>query len=390
MRVATGLDRLLADPTLVKGKRIGVVCNQASIASDCRHILDHVFARKDAFDPIAIFGPQHGLFGHTQDNMIEWEGYRDPLWDVPVYSLYGETRKPTPNMLDEIECIVFDVQDVGARYYTFIWTLSYVMEACVDAGIPVVVLDRPNPIGGIEVEGPMPLEEYSSFVGRFPIAVRHGMTVGEIAKHLATHFIKGVDLTVVEMTGWSRNMMFADTGLPWTPPSPNMPTPQTARVYPGGCLLEGTQISEGRGTTRPFEMFGAVGLDGRRFAERLNRLNFEDFFAQPISFQPTFHKFHGDLCEGVLLHAKGSGRNVVAYFLCAIADILHHDPNLLSWALPPYEYEYIKAPFDILIGDNTTRDHLAKNPSSDVVKEWTQRGMAEFMRQRAASLIYSS
>lgn len=388
MRVRTGLDQLLEDPSPVRGKRVGVVCNQASICSGRRHLLDHFFDRKPDFEVLAVFGPQHGLFGHTQDNMIEWEGGRDPHWGVPVFSLYGEHRKPTPSMLDELDCVIFDVQDIGSRYYTFIWTLSYVMEACVEAGVPVVVLDRPNPINGVDLEGPMPLPGYESFVGRFPIAVRHGMTVGEIATYFKKYHFPDVDLTVLGLEGWNRSMMFDDTGLPWTHPSPNMPTPDTARVYPGGCLLEGTKVSEGRGTCRPFEIFGAVGLDGRRFATRLNALGFEDFRAQPISFQPTFHKYHGDRCEGVLLHGIGAGRHSVALYLATIADLLHNEPGLLTWSQPPYEYEYEKAPFDILIGDNLTRSMLAQNPSAAEIIAWTGRGMAEFAEKRMPCLLY--
>ena len=366
-----GLDCLIRDDfTILKGRRIGLVCNQATVAKDYRHILE-ILPRDQGFELKAIFGPQHGLFGHTQDNMIEWEGEPDPRFGVPIYSLYGERRKPTPAMLSEIDRLVIDIQDVGSRYYTFVWTMCLCIEACGELGIPVIVLDRANPIGGVEMEGTMLDPKYSSFVGHHSVLTRHGLTAGEIALHFAGQ--SKVD--VVRVEGWSRSRYLDETDLPWAMPSPNMPTIETAVVYPGGCFLEATNMSEGRGTTRPFETVGAPWLDGWKYAKALNDLGLHGVRFRPIQFQPTFNKYEGRVCEGVFVHV--TDREEFAPVLTHVAimqeairqtefvdsgsvsKLERFEPNSgemslngFAWKQPPYEYVYDRMPIDLLTGND--------------------------------------
>lgn len=343
--VETGLDRLAArDFDRLRGKRYGIVCNQATITRDCRHILE--LPRPAGLT--AIFGPQHGLYGHTQDNMIEWEG--DIAQPIPIYSLYGQHRKPTPEMLKGLDLLVIDLPDIGSRYYTFAWTMAYCIEACKEMGIEVLVLDRPNPIGGTLVEGPV--NDFISFVGLRQVPIRHGMTLGEIARMIDP------TVKIEEVEGWHRNMMFPETGLPWAMPSPNMPTFDTALVYPGGCLLEGTTISEGRGTTRPFEIFGAPFLNSTNLANGLNAQNLPGVHFRPLQFQPTFNKFQGEVCEGCFVHVTDrlAFRPVLTY-----VHILHEcfQVNPINfWKQPPYEYEYELMPIDILWGSSLLREAI--------------------------------
>jgi uncharacterized protein YbbC (DUF1343 family) len=238
-------------PRNLKGARVGLVVHPASVNNKFEHAVA-VCGRSRRFRLTTLFGPQHGILGQTQDNMVEWEGFRDPATGLPVYSLYGKARKPRPDMLEGIDALVIDLQDVGSRYYTFIWTMELCMQACHEAGKAIVVLDRPNPIAGHITEGPMLDPRFASFVGLRPLPVRHGMTIGEISAYLRDAFHPGLVHEVIPMQGWKRTMWFDQTHLPWIMPSPNMPTPDTALVYPGMCLFEATNISEGRGTTRPF------------------------------------------------------------------------------------------------------------------------------------------
>lgn len=356
----TGLDRCVADGfSRLGGKSIGLVCHQASVASDHVHVLDHLLPlhRAGILKVQAVFGPQHGIWGHTQDNMVEWEGYIDPRTGLRFHSLYGEHRKPTPKMLEGVDALVFDVQDVGARYYTFIWTLALCLEACREAGTPVVVLDRPNPIDGVTAEGPGADPSFASFVGLYPLPVRHRMTVGEIGRYLAEVHFPGARVEVVETEGWDRRGGWSATGLPWALPSPNMPTPDTALVYPGQCLLEGTRISEGRGTTRPFEMFGAPYIDGWRLAAELEGLRLPGVRFRPIQFQPTFQKFKGEVCQGCFVHVTDAGEfrpvRTTVGILHTVARMWRDD---YRWLDPPYEYEKDKLPIDILWGGSWLRE----------------------------------
>jgi uncharacterized protein YbbC (DUF1343 family) len=303
-----------------------------------------------------LFGPQHGFLGQTQDNMIEWEGFTDRGSGLPVHSLYGEHRKPTADMLDGLDVLVIDLQDVGARYYTFIWTMLLCLEACAEQGKQVIVLDRPNPLGGLRTEGTVLEPEFRSFVGLAPIPMRHGMTVGELALFFVRWLGLDLDMEVVWMEGWRRDMDFAATGLPWVMPSPNMPTVDTARVYPGACLLEGTNLSEGRGTTRPFEIFGAPDVAPEILAQVLTDWNLPGCRFRPLYFEPTFHKFAGEVCGGVQVHLTDPDTfEAVTTFTAAIAAIRSRWPDGFAWKQPPYEYETEKLPIDILAGGDAWR-----------------------------------
>ncbi len=373
---ATGLDILLRDghPAL-SGRRLGLLCHPASVDRRLRHAAP-LLQGDSRFDLRALFGPQHGLRGETQDNMIEWEGFTDPVTGLPARSLYGEHRKPTAAMLADIDVLVVDLQDVGARYYTFIWTLLLCMEACAEEGKAVVVLDRPNPLGGMS-EGSVLDMEYRSFVGLAPIPMRHGLTVGELAPWFASHFGLDVDLHVIAMEGWKRSMEFEETGLPWVMPSPNMPTPDTAFVYPGMCLLEGTSLSEGRGTTRPFEIFGAPGIDPEALCRRLDGRGLDGVVFRPLSFEPTFQKHAGRLCGGAQIHVtdRGAYRPVrtAVEILAAVRAVA---PDALSWNPPPYEYEAEKLPIDILAGGTDLRESVdAGEDPRDLCAAWDADAM---------------
>ncbi len=390
MSVRTGLDRLLAsDLDALRGKRIGVVCHQASIASDLRHILDHLLPghQQGQFSIGAVFGPQHGIWGHTQDNMIEWEGYRDPRTGLMYHSLYGEHRKPTPMMLRDLDLIVVDLQDVGSRYYTFIWTTFLTMEAAQELGLPVLVLDRPNPIGGTAVEGSGIETDLRSFVGWRSLPHRHGLTIGEAALLFKAREFPQLDLQVIEMEGWNRRLHWPETGLHWALPSPNMPTYDTAIVYPGGCLLEGTQASEGRGTTRPFEIFGAPYVDGSEFCAGLNGAGLPGAHFRPVQFQPTFQKHVGEVCEGAFLHV--TDREAYRPVLTGIAILqafLRHHPNEFRWQVPPYEYVYDKDPIDILLGAQWLREAVENQTPLAQIEERFRAEEADFRAE--AERIY--
>ncbi|MFQ5739105.1 MAG: exo-beta-N-acetylmuramidase NamZ domain-containing protein, partial [Acidobacteriota bacterium] len=317
MSVIPGLEILLHERLhLVEGRRLGVIANPASIDSNFSHIVDLFFSHP-AVNLTTILGPQHGVRGETQDNMIEWRDYLDPVTRLPVHSLYGEARKPSQRILADLDVLVFDLQDVGSRYYTFISTMALAMQACREENKTFLVLDRPNPINGVDVAGPVLNPDFRSFVGLYPLAVRHGMTVAEMARYFNSEFDIGCRLEVVPMKGWRRSMCFDETGLPWVPPSPNIPTLESAIVYPGSCLLEGTNVSEGRGTTRPFELSGAPWVQPLEMASRLDRVALPGIRWRPAFFVPTFHKWSGQLCAGVQIHV--TDRRIFRPFLTGLA-----------------------------------------------------------------------
>ncbi len=394
MRVAmvrTGLDRMVGDGlAALRGLSVGIVCNQASIDSNIDHLLDLIepYHRSGALRVKAVFGPQHGLGGHTQDNMIEGEGEAD-LVGWPVYSLYGEHREPMPAMLEGIELLVVDLQDAGARYYTFVWTMALCMKACALAGVPVLVLDRPNPVGGLEVEGSVLQPEFASFVGLYPLPMRHGMTIGEIARYLAATFFPRCELRVLEMEGWERAMLFGDTGLPWAMPSPNLPTADSALVYPGGCLVEGTNLSEGRGTTRPFEIVGAPYLDGHLFCEALNGLGLPGVKFRPIQFEPTFNKHARELCEGCFIHVldRQAFRPVLAG-VAILQEAIRQSGGRFEWKAPPYEYEYEKRPIDILAGNRWLSEAIEGIAPLEEIAARFREECGAFEPVRRAHMIY--
>jgi len=389
--VRTGLDRLVSTGfASLAGRSLGVLCNQASIDSNIDHILDHMepLHRSGFLRVKAVFGPQHGLFGHTQDNMIEWEGKADERRGWPVHSLYGEHRDPTDEVLDDVDLLLIDLPDVGSRYYTFIWTTALCMRACGRLGIPVLVLDRPNPIGGSRVEGTVLSPEFASFVGLHPLPMRHGMTLGELARYLQSEFYTRCELRVEAMEGWDRQMGFADTGLPWAMPSPNMPTVDTALVYPGGCLLEATNLSDGRGTTRPFEIAGAPWLDGHRFCEALNQTGLPGVKFRPIQFEPTFNKYAGEICEGCFIHVLD--REAFEPAITAVAlmqEGMRQSPDF-AWNPPPYEYELQKLPVDVLAGNSWLRGEVESGTPVARVRQRFAEECADFASTRRKFLGY--
>lgn len=338
-------------PKALKGAKIGAVLHPASVSASLVHTADVLKSHDgDLFRLAALFGPQHGYLGQTQDNMIEWAGYNHPQWGIPVHSLYGEHREPTPGMLAGLDALVVDLQDVGARYYTFIWTLYLCMKACEKRKIPVVVFDRPNPIGNA-VEGPVLDPNYRSFVGLHPIPARHGKTIGELALQFREEAFPGCEVIVLPMEGYDPTQYFEATGLPWVIPSPNMPTVDTAVVYPGMCLFEATNVSEARGTTKPFELFGAPWIDARDLCAKLNKEGLPGVHFREAYFQPTFHKFAGQLCGGAQFHVTDRKSFLPFWTTIAILNQLREDyTEFFLWKEPPYEYEHIKLPIEILIG----------------------------------------
>lgn len=339
-------------PEKLRGAGVAALLHPAAVSADLEHA-SHILERHngDLFRLRAFFGPQHGFLGQTQDNMVEWQSYQHPRLGIPVYSLYGEHREPTAEMLKHVDVLLVDLQDIGARYYTFIWTLYLCMRACEEHGVQVVVLDRPNPINGMTTEGPALDSTYKSFVGMHPIPVRHGRTIGELAQQFRDEAFPDCRLSILPMKNWERAMWFDQTGLPWVMPSPNMPTLDTATVYPGMCLLEATNISEGRGTTRPFEIFGAPFIEAEILCRELNDLKLSGVFFRENCFQPTFHKFAGEFCRGAQLHVVD--RDNFQPFKTGveiIKRIRQMHGGQFQWKQPPYEYEWKRLPIEILIG----------------------------------------
>jgi uncharacterized protein YbbC (DUF1343 family) len=385
--VRTGLDVLLRDRlSLLRGRRIGVIAHQASVNAQLEHA---VVLLHEARGPrlARLFAPEHGLWGAAQDHAAI-AGARDPVTGLAVASLYGARREPTAAMLAGLDALVIDLQDIGSRYYTFVWTMALAMRACARAGVEVIVLDRPNPLGGASVEGNMPDPAYASFVGLYPLPARHGLTIGEVARWLALAHGLRPRLTVVEMRGWRRGMLWEDTGVPWVAPSPNMPTPDTARVYPGGCLFEGTNLSEGRGTTRPFEWVGAPYLDAHAYAQALQDERLPGVRFRPARFTPTFHKWAGRLCGGVQIHVTDRPRfKPFATGLAIVATARRLAPGRFAWRRPPYEFERRRLPIDILLGTDRIRRALERGrPLREIEREWTGE-LLNWKRRRAPAVV---
>lgn len=406
MSVSTGLDVLAGEDFMrLRGKSIGLLCNQASISRNLDHAADLIMPwhRRGKLQIKALFGPEHGLWGHAQDQVEVGEtpsphrgDDRDPLGPMnggvgalAAYSLYGENREPTAKMLDGIDLFIVDIPDVGARYYTFIWTMALCMKVCERLDIPVMVLDRPNPIGGAQVEGPVMEPSHASFVGLYPLPARHGMTVGEVATYLHQTQHPKLSLQVIRCEGWRREMYFQETGLPWAMPSPNMPGVETAVVYPGQCLLEGTNLSEGRGTTRPFEMFGAPFIDGWMLCDKLNLLGLPGVRFRPIRFQPTFNKFAGELCEGAFIHVLDRlAFEPVLTSAAILTQIRLLWPDLLDWSQPPYEYELEKRPIDILAGNGWLAGAIDEGWDVEALGNRMREQCEAFRPMRERALLY--
>jgi uncharacterized protein YbbC (DUF1343 family) len=324
-----------------------------------------------------------------QDNMVESSDFIHPRFGIPAFSLYGESRSPAAKMLDLIDILIIDLQDVGTRVYTFITTMAYCLQAAAHRGKKIVVLDRPNPIGGDQVEGNLLREDCRSFVGVHPLPMRHGLTIGELALLFNDHLGIHCELEVIAMEGWRRSMMFSETGLSWVFPSPNMPSPETALVYPGQVLLEGTNLSEGRGTTRPFELFGAPFIDPFIIREKVDQRQLPGVTLREAYFQPAFNKWQGRLCGGLQLHVT-EPRLFKPYIttLALLQDVLALYPGQFSWSDPPYEYETVKMPIDIIAGDRGIREALEQQRPVDELESSWQADLQAFTQQAKKYHLY--
>lgn len=384
----TGLGNFVANPRRdLLGPPLGLIVHPASVTADLIPSVDAL--RKAGCDIAALFGPQHGARGEKQDNMVESKPFIDPQTGVPAHSLYGEVRRPTPEMLDGLDALIFDLQDVGVRVYTFIWTMTLAMEACRDAGLRFVVLDRPNPIGGTLREGPVLQPGFESFVGLHPIPLRHGLTVGEMAQLANAHFGIGCELDVVPCDGWERGMWFDGTGLPFVPSSPNLPTLDSCTVYPGMVLLEGTNLSEGRGTTRPFETFGAPFLEGHALAEKLQDQGLPGVQFRACHFEPTFQKHAGARCGGAQIHVTDRATfEPVRTAVTILQQAKALAPADFSWRDPPYEYETEKKPIDILWGSDALREGIDAGITADAILAGVGDEMRAFEELVEQYLLY--
>jgi uncharacterized protein YbbC (DUF1343 family) len=388
-KVQTGIERLIQHPQRwISKDRIGLLCNPASI--DCRYSHARLLIHQAFPHQLkGLYSPQHGFFAEKQDNMVESDDTIDPVLKIPVFSLYGKTRIPTARMLEDIDILLVDLQDVGTRVYTFIYTLSYCMEAAKTNGIQVVVLDRPNPINGVNVEGNCLSSNCVSFVGRYPIPMRHGLTIGELARLFNDYFEIGCNLRVIPMKGWKRTMLFSDTGLPWVAPSPNMPTPLSALVYPGQVLWEGTNVSEGRGTAQPFELFGAPYFDIEKILKTLDVSKFAQVALRPAVFEPTSNKWRQTPCKGFQLHIIDPlTYKPYTTTLHILQSVMFHHPDHFAWKSPPYEYEFERLPIDLIIGDQAIRRRLEIFEPIDRIEASWQENLNHFKKIRRNFFLY--
>lgn len=389
--IKLGLEKVLENPRkYLKDYRIGLICHPASVNHQFRHAAD-LFHESPEINLTTLFGPQHGIRGDVQDNMIETSHAFDARTERPIFSLYSETREPTEEMLANVDALVFDLQDVGCRVYTFIYTMANCMKACAKYGKKMIVLDRPNPINGTDVEGNLLEVGHESFVGMFPIPMRHGMTVGELAQLFNEDFSLRCDLEVVTMDGWSREAFADEADFPWVMPSPNMPTVDTAVVFPGTVYFEGTQVSEGRGTTRPFEIIGAPYINSYDYAKALNALKLPGVIFRDIEFKPTFQKHAGELCGGAFVHV--TDRRIFKPVITGVAMtkiIFDLYPNEFKWKNPPYEYEFERNPFDVIHGSIKLREQFEKSASVREIAESWQIDEGDFKKAMERHLLYQS
>jgi len=385
LRVRAGVDVLLKKSgELLKNKRVGLITNQTGVTKNLKPTID-AFCEHPKIKLVALYGPEHGVRGDAPDGQYI-ESFTDERTGLPVHSLYGLAKKPTQESLKDVDVLVFDIQDAGVRFFTFISTMSYAMEAAAEVGIPFVVLDRPNPINGISAEGNILNPEFKSFVGLHPIPIRHGMTVGELTMLFNAEFGIDADLTVVKMDNWHRNMWFNDTGLIWVQPSPNLPTPDTATAYPGTCLIEGTNVSEGRGTTRPFELLGAPWIDCVKLADELNLRKLPRVLFRTVCFTPSFSKYVGKRCYGIQVHVINRNAFKPVETGLHIIDAIHKlHPDNFEWRKPQPGQPYF---FDLLAGTDETRHQLEEDvPVKKIVEGW-QKELSQFMKIRKRHLLY--
>ena len=388
-RFALGLERLLeARLDVLRGARVALVCNQASVDRNLEHAADLLYGHPD-IDLVALFGPQHGIRGDVQDNMIETEHTVDRVTGLPIHSLYSETREPTDAMLKDVDILVFDMQDVGCRIYTFAYTMANCMRAARRLDKKVIVCDRPNPINGISVAGNILEPEQASFVGQYPIPTRHGMTLGELAQMFNEEFGIGCDLEVIPMEGWDRTHWHDQTNAPWVMPSPNIPTVDSATVFPGTVHFEGTQLSEGRGTTRPFELVGAPYIVPEDYARELNSIGFPGVFFRSCVFRPTFQKHGGVSCGGVQIHVTDRSAFepvIVGIAMVKVAYDMYTDE--FRWKDTPYEYVYDRNPFDVIAGTTKIREAIEQGSTLEDIQASWQEPLTEFRRMRDEYLLY--
>jgi uncharacterized protein YbbC (DUF1343 family) len=336
-----------------------------------------------------LFSPQHGLLGEKQDNMIASADFVDPQLQLPVVSLYGPRLAPPPDALELLDVLLVDLQDVGARVYTFAATVAKVMETAATTGVKVAVLDRPNPISGAQVEGNLLKPQWASLVGPYPLPMRHGFTLGELAYYYNVTQNLQCDLEVIRARGWRREDYFDLTGLPWVLPSPNLPVLEGAVVYPGQVLLEGANLSEGRGTTRPFELFGAPFLEPGRIKDLLKDTLLPGVILREVCFEPTFHKWSGQVCKGFQLHVTHR-RAFKPYYttLALLWAIRQLYPEQFAWREPPYEYETERLPIDLLTGDAAIREGIDQGTRPAELEAAWQEELAGFMEARRGFLLY--
>ncbi|THB73579.1 MAG: DUF1343 domain-containing protein [Desulfobacteraceae bacterium] len=386
--VKTGLENLVRSPIDIPDTaRIGLLANPASLDRNFVHAsvwLDRCYPNQLT----ALFSPQHGFYGEKQDNMIESDHIEHPVFKIPVFSLYSETRKPTQNMFDLIDILFIDLQDVGTRVYTFIYTISYCLEMAASMNKRVIILDRPNPLGGVVTEGNVLDPEWSSFVGRFPVPMRHGLTVAEISTYFNEQFNIRCALEVIPMAGWKRNFYFHDTGLPWTAPSPNLPTVTSSYVYPGQVIYEGTQVSEGRGTTMPFEQFGAPYINPEPIIEQLTP-HLEGVVLRQVCFQPTSGKFSDQMCRGLFIHITDmDAYRPYLLSLRSLQAIICQHNDRFEFKAPPYEYEFDRLPMDLILGSKELREQLQQMVSIDELKKSWEPGLQAYNRKIESVFIY--
>lgn len=387
--VQTGLEVFIqSPPDWIIGKRLGLLCNPASVD---RHftLARDLIQRCCPGQLKALLAPQHGFFADKQDNMIESDDLVDTVSNLPVFSLYGKTRKPTAAMMDKFDVLLIDLQDVGTRVYTFAYTISYCLEAARKYRKKVLILDRPNPINGITIEGNLLNTDYSSFVGRYPIPMRHGLTMGELAHMFNTEFGIHADLDVIKIHGWQREMLFKDTGLPWVAPSPNLPTPTSAMVYPGQVLWEGTNVSEGRGTTLPFEVFGAPFIDPQKILETVSMDVLPGAILRTCAFEPTANKWCGQLCRGFQIHITDpNSYQPFRTTILLLQAILQNHKTEFNWKAPPYEYEFEKQPIDLIIGDRAIRQRIEKLESVASIEQSWMQALQRYQKMSRAFHLY--
>ncbi len=390
MTVRTGLEDLCDHPRdQLKGYRLGLLCNPSSVDRQFMHarmLINTLYPGQLK----ALFSPQHGFYAEKQDNMIESSDMVDPILNIPVFSLYGETRIPTRKMFDEIDFLIIDLPDVGTRVYTFSTTVSYCLETAKKYDKKVFILDRPNPVGGRIVEGNMLDPDYRSFVGRYPVPMRHGLTMGELALLYNQHFGIGCDLDIISLKGWRRHMFFKDTGLSWVAPSPNLPTPDSALVYPGQVIWEGTNVSEGRGTTQPFEFFGAPFIDPRKILKFLGNSTIPGAILRETAFEPTANKWKGEVCRGFQIHVTDPEifRPYQTSLKLLQAVLLVHNDSF-QWKTAPYEYEFQKRPIDLILGDKNVRQCLESGMKIEEMEKSWKKDLERFLTLRQSVLLYS-